>query len=195
MMAISVMMVSCGEKEATKEDSDTTEKEAVENHEEGVVEEPIVEEIENAIFQSEDGKFEINFFGKPSESNETVATEVGDIEMMTFMYEKSATEVYMVAYSDYPSAMVELSSAQDLLEGGKNGAVSSLGIYDFEYEEEAEKNGNPGLRFKGNNSNYYVEYEMYLVGNRLYQVAILRDGSYATPERADAFFSSFALNE
>ncbi len=144
-------------------------------------------------FESADGHFKIFFQGAPTISDETVPTEVGNIEMKTFMYEKSITEAFMVAYSDYPSALIELSDPQTLLQGGKDGALGSLGISTLDEEREIELDGNPGLYFKGNNSSYYVVYEVYLVDNRLYQVAILRDGSYPSQEDVDSFIGTFEL--
>jgi hypothetical protein len=101
----------------------------------------------------------------------------------------------MVAYSDYPSAYVDESEgAQDLLQGAKNGALGNLGIFSTDQEEETELDGHPGLFFTGNNGQYFVTYEVYLVSNRLYQIAIIRDGSYAAKEDVETFMESFALN-
>lgn len=150
---------------------------------------------EGDLFTSKDGKFKINFSGTPTQSSDIIPTEVGNIEMTSFMYEKSATEAYMVAYNDYPSEMVKNSSVDDLLDGAKNGSSSSLGITKFDIDNKMEIEGNPGRHFKGTNGSYYAEYKLFLKGNRLYQIALIRDGSYATPERAEAFFGSFALTE
>ncbi len=146
-------------------------------------------------YSSSDGKFKIDFPGAPKEASETVPTDVGDIEMTTFMYEKSLSEAYMVAYSDYPSAMVEASNTNDLLDGGKNGALSSLGIENLEDERDITLKGNKGKAFKGNNGTYFVVYEIYLVKNRLYQIAILKEGSYPTVTDVKSFIGSFQLTK
>jgi hypothetical protein len=153
------------------------------------------EDVADDLFSSEDGKFKINFTGTPTESSDIVPTDVGDIEMTSFMYEKSLTEAYMVAYNDYPSEMVKMSSVDDLLDGAKNGSSSSLGINEFEIDKNMEIEGNPGRHFKGTNGTYYAEYKLFLKGSRLYQIALIRDGSYATQERSEEFFSSFELIE
>jgi len=36
---------------------------------------------------------------------------------------------------------------------------------------------------------------MYLVENRLYQIGVVRDGSYVTQDRADTFFGTFELTD
>ncbi len=154
----------------------------------------VVEEAETDAYMSKDGKFSINFPGTPTVESQKVATEVGDIEMVTFMYEKSATEIYMVAYSDYPSAMVEMSDPKTLLTGAKEGALSSYGAKVTE-ENDVELDGNPGMTFKANSDSYYVTYEIYMVGNRLYQIVILRDGSYPTDEAYNSFIKTFKLTE
>lgn len=144
-------------------------------------------------FTSGDGNFTIIFPGEPTASSQAVPTDVGDIQMSSYMYEKSSKEVYMVAYSDYPKKYVDGSNPEELLEGGKSGAMESLGILSTEIEEKIAIDGNPGLFFQANNGSYYVAYEMYLVDNRLYQIAILREGSYPPQSDIDLFTKTFAL--
>ena len=107
-IAASMMMVSCGGDSLTSE-----------------------------IYESEDGRFKINFLGAtPAVSQQAVPTELGDIEITMFMYEKSITEAYVIGYNDYPSAIIEAGSADDMLAGGKDGVVNSMGITQFDLEEE-----------------------------------------------------------
>lgn len=145
-----------------------------------------------STFVSDEGNFSINFPGTPTEETQSVPTEVGNIEMVTFMYEKSATEVYMVAYSDYPSALIELSNAKDLLGGAKDGALGTYGAT-VSTEKDITVDGNPGMYFKANSDSYYVTYEIYLVENRLYQIVILKDGAYATEDDYNKFTKTFKL--
>ncbi len=157
------------------------------------VEEATEETSANDLYHSEDGKFKIKFIGEPTESHESIPTEVGNIEMTSYMYEQSVTEAYMVAYSDYPSELVEQSSVEDILIGARDGSSGNLGITSFDVDEEIEIDGNPGLFFKGKAGSIHAAYKLYMVGNRLYQVAILRDGGYPKEDRSDEFFNSFQL--
>lgn len=209
-IAASMMMVSCGGGDSlTAELNDLAKEldksnEAQSDADQSAVElEKMAAELEaelaelsisSEIYSPEDGGFKINFFGiSPIVSSETVPTDVGNIEMTTYMYEKSVTEVYMVAYSDYPSQSFEFSTPEDLLLGGKEGAISSLGVTQLDLEEDMDLDGNSGLHFKGVAGTFYVEYEMYIVKNRLYQIAILRDGSYPSQTSVDSFLGTFEL--
>ncbi len=144
-------------------------------------------------YKSEDGNFSIMFPGTPEQSFEQVPTEVGDIGMTTLMYEESVTKVYMVAYADYPSELVEASDPDVLIQAAKDGALSSQQMNNLDEETDISINGYTGLYFKANNGQYYISYKIYLVNNRLYQIGILRDGSYATLEDEAAFLDSFTL--
>ncbi|MGB1248776.1 MAG: hypothetical protein ACPG4Z_07805 [Chitinophagales bacterium] len=182
-IAILLFLSSC-----SGETADTTIEDAIE----------IVENVEetytssNEIFVSEDNSFQIQFPVSPERSVEVVPTEIGDIELVTYMYEQSLTKVYMVAYSEYPSLLVQMSNDEDLLIGGKEGALGSLGIYTLDEEKDLEMDGNKGMYFKGKNTdNFHVEYEMYMNGNRLYQIAIMEDGSYPSEPEDKAFFETF----
>ncbi len=146
-------------------------------------------------FHSVDGKFKVNFSGTPEVTYDTFPIEdVGTIEMYMFMYEKSLTEAEMIAYSDYPSDLVNDSSPDEMLQGAKEGAVSNLGAIITE-EKEIMYNKHKGLEFKANSTQFYINYKIFLVNNRLYQIAIMRDGSYASQENVDKFFNSFELIE
>lgn len=184
---IGAMLLSCGAEVKVEGAVDESKKEL--SHE---VDNVIEESSSNGLFKHEDGRFEINFMKAPKIESQNVPTEVGDIEMVTFMYEKSATEAYMVAYADYPSAIIEASETEELLKGGKSGAAQSLGINEYSEEKEISMHEFPGLHFKGKSANgTYVVYDIYMVNNRLYQIAILRDGSYPSEESISNFNGTF----
>lgn len=196
VIAIIVTLTSCSSdfEESLGKSIDASIDEAMNENEYAAAEE-VKEESSANIFSSKDGRFKINFSGEPKESSDIISTEAGDIEMTTYLYEKSVTEAYMVAYNDYPSELVKNTSIDVMLDGAKDGSSSSMGITIFDLEENLKIEGNPGRHFKGNNGSYYVEYKLFLKGNRLYQIAIIRDGSYATEERTKDFFGSFKLIE
>jgi hypothetical protein len=150
--------------------------------------------LENASlvekYANEDGKFKIAFPGTPTSSSDNIPTEVGNIEMKSFTYEKSATEAYMVAYSDYPSEMVKQSDAETLLNGAKEGALTSQGAT-MASEEKITLDGCPGYYFTAVKDSYHMCYKIFLKENRLYQILMLRDGGYPTKEAIDEFIGSF----
>ena len=127
-------------------------------------------------FYSEDGKFKINFPVQPVKTNQNIPTEVGEIKMTMFMYEKSLTEAYMAAFNDYPEDLVAVSDPYVLLEGAKNGAVQNLGATIYE-EKKITVQGYPAYDFKGSGANNLkVVARIVMVDNRLYQAMYLKQG-------------------
>ena len=145
-----------------------------------------------AKYTSEDGKFKIAFPGTPTLASDTVSTDAGIIEMKSFTYEKSATEEYMVAYSDYPSEIVKKSDPETILKGAKQGVISSQNAT-IEKEEKITLDENPGYYFTAVKDSYHMCYKIFLRQNRLYQILMLRDGAYPSKEAMDAFMGSFEL--
>ena len=143
-------------------------------------------------YMSKDGSFKISFPGTPTVSSENVPTEAGNIEMKLFTYKKSATEAYMVVYSDYPSEMVKASDPETLLNGAKEGALSNQSVT-LESEKKITLDGNPGYYFTAKKDSYYMCYKIFLKENRLFQILMLRDGNYPSQENIDAFIGSFEL--
>jgi len=135
----------------------------------------------------------VDFPAKPTVETSEVPTDLGTIDMYTYMHEVSSEEVYMVAYSDYGKANLEGMDPYDLLEGGKEGALESLGVTNIYDEKEFKRNGNPALSFKGDNGTYYVRYVMLMVEDRLYQIAVLKIGSYSTDLSAERFLNKYRL--
>lgn len=166
-----VFFVACKSDEKVSEDSDS---------------------YKNGLFTSVDGLFSIIFPAEPVFSEENIETELGDIRMASYIHEVSDNKAYMVAYSDYPSMLINLAGKEELLQGAKQGALASLNIDNVFDERVLNKDGHAGLYFSGNDGeDYHIEYEMYLKENRLYQVAIIESNGKIGSDADKIFFSSF----
>lgn len=144
------------------------------------------------MYTSEEGNFKIIFPGEPTVTSETVPTDIGDIQMKMYMYEKSREEAYMVAYSDYPQEAVDAGDKKEMLQGSKEGVVGNISA-SVEEEKEIEIDGNPGVYFKAKGPVFTTVYKLYLVKNRLYQVGILKAAVYPSDAEIKAFLNSFEL--
>lgn len=151
-----------------------------------------VTEAEEELFVSKDGQFKVSFPGDPQRDAQMVATEAGDIEMISFVYEKSATEASMVAYSDYPSSLVDGQEPMTILTNARDGSLEGNFV---ESNDDIKVNGWPAIRTKAidKTQNLYYVLEVVLAKNRLYQVLMVRDGSYPTDEAIEEFMDSFVI--
>lgn len=140
-------------------------------------------------------QFRVEFPGAPEADRSTVPTEVGDIIMHTVMFEESVDKVYLLAYSDYPKELIELSDPQVLLESAQEGSLSNLGTSELNVNEKITFKGYPGLYFEAQNEDLYVAYKIILVENRLYQMAVLQQGTPLTDADVKNFMDSFRLLE
>lgn len=146
------------------------------------------------LFVDNAGNFKIKFPGEPQKNTQAVETEIGNVNMITFMYEKDAGEAYMLAYSDYPEDIVAANDHNKLLQNAKGGFIGSLGIT-IEEEKEIKLGDHSGIYFKGKSADYFVVMKDYLVKNRLYQIGVLATGSYPSDEAVENFVNSFKLIE
>lgn len=143
-------------------------------------------------FTSKKGKFKIQFPGEPVESKETVDTDAGKIDMVTYMYEQGTSKVFMVAYSDYPADMISSNDSKDLLKGAKEGFTGNLQLT-IDFEEFFMIDGFQGLYFKASNSSYYTAVKQILVNNRLFQVGILSAEGEVSVNDIQDFLETFEL--
>ncbi len=149
-------------------------------------------------FENEDGKFKVKLPGQPTQSSTKEPTVVGDILVEMFLYEESSTMAYIVGYNDYPSGLFEGADDevyQNMLDGGVEGFTSNVGLDKIESKEDFTMGEGKGIFVKAKSTinTFHVFYKAIIVGNRLYQVGILRDGSYPAQDKSDAFFDSFEI--
>ena len=152
-------------------------------------------DMQAGIFRNKPGNFKIMFPGTPTETLDTVATDVGIINFHTFMYEESLDLAYMVVYGDYPASHIAATPIDTLLKNSKEGAINGMELLNLDSQEELDISGYKGLGFSANNGSFYVQYQIYLVNNRLYQLGTIKNESYLPEDKSSAFFSSFALLE
>lgn len=138
-------------------------------------------------FKSEEGKFSIDFPGKPEES---VQSAMGlDINIVAL---EDGDTAYTVLYSDYPEEIVKASKPEDMLAGGVQGQVASLGGEVVE-SKDITLDDYPGKHLvvetekEGTKVNFNSK--IFLVGNRLYQIQAINVDN----ENLDKFFDSFEL--
>lgn len=146
-------------------------------------------------YEPKDKDFTVYFPGEYQTATDTVETDLGDIFLNTIIHENSEQKAYMVAYSDYPEAYIEIVENKDLIEGGMDGALKSLNIDSASSIKEVSIGEVDGIYFKGENKeeNTIVEYEIYLKENRLYQIAVIGSLSKFKLNEDNDFFNSFEL--
>ena len=147
---------------------------------------------ETKNFFEQDANFRICFKGEPTTNVQAIETAVGEINMVTYMYEESAEAVFMVAYSEYPAEHIAANDSKVLLENAKDGFLGSL-LLTLVNEEKISINNYPGILLKAGSGTYYSIAADYLVGDILYQVAILRSDRYPTQTEIDNFIGTFEL--
>jgi len=181
---------SCGGSKTTEKESETTDNESVTN----TNNETANANSDEGLFSDAEGNFKIRFPVAPTRSSQPITTDVGEITMVSFMYEQGDEAAYMLAYSDYPKTAIEGSNTQELLKNAMNGFVNSLQV-NIEKEELISLGKSKGIYFTGKNAtgDLYVIMKDYLVGNRLYQIGILQSNRYPTEKEVNDFINSFKL--
>lgn len=144
-------------------------------------------------FISPDNSFRVLFPRAPLLDTSIVKTDVGDVELYRFKVDRG-NEALTIAFSEYPTALVELSDPKELLIAGKNSTMTGLGLTTIDEEKTIELSGYPGTYFRGHSDQYYTVYKAYMVNNRLYQIAITRSGAYPSKAEVKQFMESFQLN-
>jgi hypothetical protein len=151
-------------------------------------------------YSSTEGGFSILFPGAPSESSQLVDAAPG-VQFKLRIYTLKTLAEYGVMYADYPIPVGDPAVAKSVLDNGAKGAVASVNSELLELKEIA-LDGHPGRYLKERMPRgELMRVKMFLVGQRMYQVAITTPREEgATPEMvkqyetmADKFLNSFKL--
>ncbi len=144
-------------------------------------------------FTSKEGRFSVSMPGKPNLQTEKIPTDVGSISMHMFMVEKSNI-AYMVAYSDYPSEMIQQSNPDDVLDGAKKGAMQNIDGK-ISKEELIAFGEAPAIElyFSAKGGKGKGQAIIVLSGNRLYQVLAVGSNLLYPDKTVEKFIDSFAI--
>ncbi len=188
-LALPTLLVACG---PSASDAEKIEDEL------NALTEKLGEEVEESTggyeVNDEAGNFKATFPAKPEMNSETVPTEIGDIEMVMYYYEAPGGKTaYMIAYSDYPEALIKEADPYELLHAGKEGGFGEFKAKIKEEKEYKYKDKYPALRATGDNGEIFVYAKYLMVGNRFYQILKAKEDAYADPDKTDAFFTSFDI--
>lgn len=149
----------------------------------------------DGMYRAEDGNFLVKFPGPPEFTSEVLDTQVGKVRYDMYVYKESETQSFMVSISEFPTKHIKNQGAEKILENAFQGALKSLensSIYD---DRAYTMNGLPAKRLKAKGEIWHVSAEMFVVNNRLYQVTILRDGSFPDERVEREFIESFYIME
>lgn len=105
----------------------------------------------------------------------------------------SGSTRYLIIVTDYPSGQADKSKIADILQKIKTSFTNSLRINKITDESPVTKNGYEGVYYKGESTDIFFVKHDYLVENRLYQIAIVRQDRYPTTEEIDSFITSFEI--
>ncbi len=144
-------------------------------------------------FTSKEGRFSVSMPGEPGKQTDNIPTAVGSIETHIFMVEKSNI-AYMVAYSDYPSEMVQQSNPDDVLDGAKKGAMQNIDGK-ITKEELIAYGEAPAveLYFSAKGGKGKGQAVIVLSGNRLYQALAVGSNLLYPDRTVEKFIDSFAI--
>ncbi len=148
-------------------------------------------------FSSEVGEFTVAAPAPFEEVQQSVETPVGPVDIYTFTAETDDS-AYVVAFSDYPAAMVDQSNPELLLNSSRDGAINNLGGTLIR-EDMIEIAGHPGrslmIAAQGQaDEPAIINSHIYLVGNRLYQILVVSPDDQQLALQPQTFLESFTLD-
>lgn len=146
--------------------------------------------------------YRIKFYKDAELTVDTIAFEKSSVNTESWQLNQTdsthANSFYSITRSEYPADFIHSDSAwatvEDFLDSSQSNLMQNDG-YTLISSTLLEKNGYPGkdFRWKNNFNNVFFEFQVYLVGNVLYQLSVI-----ARPGRNDnvysgTFFDSFGL--
>jgi hypothetical protein len=145
-------------------------------------------------FSSPEGRFSIGAPTKPQENVKDIDSAVGKLQLHSFP-SSSAIAYFMVSYGDYPNEPAA-DRRELVLDGVRDGVIKGL-EGELISETKISIDGYPGRELLAKKSIEGSEttfnWRLYLVGRRVYQVAVATKKADSTTPEITKFLNSFRL--
>lgn len=146
-------------------------------------------------FRSTEGGFSVMLPGKPEEQSQTTASAYGTVESHVFLVDNGESG-FLTSYVDYPLELIRDSSVGVILDGVSVGIlsqssgtlVSSVDIQFGDYDGRQLEITSPG-------GESVLTVQIYLVGNRIYQLSVVAKVGANVSADTTLYFESFTLLE
>ncbi len=149
-------------------------------------------------YLSPEGRYRVQFPGKPKITDQTVPTHVGPIiNKVAATKDWSQTE-RTVAYADFPGGLIHLGNKDRMLDGACQGLATESNLI-IQGKMPIMKNGHPGREVSFETQEGHPAGKLtgrariYLIGARLYQIFIAGPRGRITTETMDSYLDSFEL--
>ena len=143
-------------------------------------------------FRSDEGRFTVLMPEKPITQVSTTETAQGRFETRSFI----ATHIpliFMVAYSDIPKQLLVANDVDGFFDGVRDQFVKEAGGK-LASESSLMLDGHPGREIKAHMFHGELRARVFLVGDRMYQLAVMSGkSSESDAEAPNKFFASFKL--
>lgn len=149
------------------------------------------------LFKAPESQFAIYFPTPPQFSTQEREVDIGTLKMNQWISQDAAGQYYIVSYADYPKAILQLGSEQQLLKGIEARLLSSLHAKQSSRQQLNLDSLHSGIAFQAQakRQHWHLNYHLYLVDNRLYQLGIHSALGAISEQDSLDFFGSFELLE
>jgi hypothetical protein len=144
-------------------------------------------------FRCDEGGFTITLPGRPAVATQQQETTAGPLAVKTYTLRLGAGDAaYIVAFNDYPEAVLRASTPDEILDRVVKGALGDHGKLRRQLPVEFEKHkGRDVLGSVHGGLEYRSRF--YLVGKRLYQISVVSKAAAVRAEDVSKFLESFRL--
>ena len=149
-------------------------------------------------FNSPEGRFSVQLPTKPAYEAKEVDSSVGKLTLNA--YSASNDRGYFLAsFGDYPAEPKDAAQIDKVLDSVVSGVLKGLNAELTSEVKNISLTGNPGREFAAKKAeqgmNVVFTWRIYLVGRRLYQIAVVTQaGDEKSPEVAK-FLASFGITK
>ena len=145
-------------------------------------------------FDASEGGFRVAMPGKPTKGRDVLTTAAGPLEGVNYVYTTPDQRgAYGIDYVDYPAEVVRRNDPERILEAARDGLVGKLRgrVRD---ERRVSLEGQPGRAVElALADGRVVRAQLYLVGQRQYQLVVVTPDERTAAKEAQRFLESFRL--
>jgi hypothetical protein len=157
--------------------------------------------LEFQAIKSDFGRFKAEFPGAPTEKVTDLGDGVKERAWRFAMFENSALRIFEISYIELPISTVRKWTPFGLLKTYRGALLAKNAKIVADRKIHLGQERTPGLEYQievpTDDHITYARQQLFLSGNRLYQLTVVVNDSrrFPTSKDADRFFDSFAIDE
>jgi hypothetical protein len=146
-------------------------------------------------YSSKEGRFSVQFPGKPKENTQKRNTPLGQLQVVATTFAMADGSAFLVSYTDFPPGTATAETRGSLFDGAREALAAGRGKVVTEKQLDFGPDKLPARELVVQMGDDQAIFRLILRGDRIYHVAVMGKAAFVSGEKATKFLASFEITK